>query len=39
MRILIAAAATSRCTLETVLIKWKYEVISLADGTEAWETM
>ena len=40
MRILIADDdATSRCILEAVLIKWGYEVISVADGTEAWETM
>lgn len=40
MRILIADDDdTSRCMLEAVLIKWGYEVISVADGTEAWETM
>lgn len=40
MRILIADDDfTSRCILEAILIKWGYEVISVADGTEAWETM
>ena len=40
MKILIAEDdATSRRILEAALTKWGYEVVSVADGTEAWEEM
>ena len=40
MRILIAEDdATSRRILEAVLIKWGYDIVSVADGTEAWEKL
>jgi len=40
MKILIAEDNdTSRRILETVLIKWNYEVISASDGNEAWEKL
>ena len=40
MRVLIAEDdTTSRRVLETVLRKWGYEVISVADGEAAWEAL
>jgi two-component system, cell cycle response regulator len=40
MRILIADDdEVSRCKLEALLSKWGYEVISVADGTSAWEAL
>ena len=40
MRILIADDDdVSRCKLEALLSKWGYEVISVEDGTTAWETL
>jgi diguanylate cyclase (GGDEF)-like protein len=37
VRILIAEdEAVSRLTLETLMTSWGYEVVSAADGTEAW---
>jgi sigma-B regulation protein RsbU (phosphoserine phosphatase) len=40
MRILIAEDnMTTRRILETILIKWDYEVISACDGNEAWEKL
>src|SRR6266436_9629866 len=40
MRILIADDSTvSRHLLERTLTRWGYEVISCADGTEAWEQL
>ncbi len=40
MRILIADDdAVSRLKLEALLSKWGYEVISVEDGTTAWETL
>jgi DNA-binding response OmpR family regulator len=38
MKILIAEDnLTTRRILETILIKWNYDVISVCDGNEAWE--
>ena len=40
MKILIAEDnSTSRRILESILIKWNYEVISARDGIEAWEKL
>lgn len=40
MKILIAEDnLTTRRILETVLVKWKYDVISARDGNEAWERL
>ena len=40
MRILIADDdEVSRCKLEALLSKWGYEVISVEDGTLAWEAL
>jgi len=40
MKILIAEDnMTSRRILETILVKWNYEVISACDGNEAWEKL
>ena len=40
MRILIADDdEVSRCKLEALLSKWGYEVISVEDGTSAWEAL
>jgi len=40
MKILIAENdLTSRRILETILVKWGYEVISVADGNEAWDKL
>ena len=40
MRVLIAEDdATSRRLLEVVLAKWRYEVVSVRDGLDAWETL
>ena len=40
MRILIADDDdVSRCKLEALLRKWGYEVVSVADGTSAWEVL
>lgn len=40
MRILIAEDdATSRRILEAALTKWGYDVVSVADGTEAWKKL
>jgi sigma-B regulation protein RsbU (phosphoserine phosphatase) len=40
MKILIAEDnTTSRRILESILVKWNYEVISARDGNEAWEKL
>ncbi len=40
MKILIAEdSLTSRCLLEAVLAKWRYEVVSCTDGKQAWERL
>jgi DNA-binding response OmpR family regulator len=40
MKILIAEDnSTSRLILESILVKWNYEVISARDGNEAWEQL
>jgi DNA-binding response OmpR family regulator len=40
MKILIAEDnSTSRRILESILVKWNYEVISARDGNEAWEKL
>ena len=40
MKILIAEDnLTSRRILETILVKWNYDVISACDGNEAWEKL
>jgi sigma-B regulation protein RsbU (phosphoserine phosphatase) len=40
MKILIAEDnQTSRRILESILVKWNYEVISACDGNEAWEKL
>lgn len=40
MRILIAEDnLTSRRILESILVKWNYDVISACDGNEAWEML
>ena len=40
MKILIAEDnLTTRRILETILIKWNYEVVSACDGNEAWEKL
>ena len=40
MKILIAEEnMTSRRILETILLKWNYDVISVCDGNEAWEKL
>jgi len=40
MRILIAEDnLTSRRILESILVKWNYDVISACDGNEAWEKL
>jgi sigma-B regulation protein RsbU (phosphoserine phosphatase) len=40
MKILIAEDnMTSRRILETILVKWNYDVISACDGNEAWEKL
>ena len=40
MKILIAEDnSTSRRILETILVKWNYDVISASDGNEAWEML
>jgi phosphoserine phosphatase RsbU/P len=40
MKILIAEDnPTSRRILESILVKWNYEVISVRDGNEAWEKL
>jgi DNA-binding response OmpR family regulator len=40
MKILIAEDnSTSRLILESILLKWNYEVISARDGNEAWEKL
>jgi phosphoserine phosphatase RsbU/P len=40
MKILIAEDnMTTRRILETILIKWNYEVISACDGNDAWEKL
>ena len=40
MKILIAEDnMTTRRILETILVKWNYDVISVCDGNEAWEKL
>ncbi len=40
MKILIADDdSTSCCILEAALTKWGYDIVSVADGTEAWEKL
>ena len=40
MKILIAEDnLTTRRILETILVKWNYDVISACDGNEAWEKL
>ncbi len=40
MRMLIAEDdSISRRILEAVPVKWGYEVVSVVDGTEAWEKL
>lgn len=40
MKILVAEDdSTSRRILESVLVKWEYDVISVADGNDAWERL
>jgi DNA-binding response OmpR family regulator len=40
MKILIAEDnSTSRLILESILVKWNYEVISARDGDDAWEKL